>query len=145
MHPLFIITVTLSGGLSLHLPSSYKKKDSFSGDRLRAAPNRQCFYFAVTEKLRLSFFLSSTFFVIYFYFQGRGVVGSTSNILGFIKDQTKKAVGRGGRGGTAAVAEGPEKLSFVLGTESGMITSIVRAVQQELRAHPSQTQVYVCA
>lgn len=68
------------------------------------------------------------------HYQGRGVVGSTSNILNFIKDQTKKSVGRG-------VAGAGEKLSFVLGTESGMITSIVRAVQEELRANSNQTQV----
>lgn len=74
------------------------------------------------------------------------MVGSTSNILGFIKDQTRKAVGREGGAGVGAElgagsAAGGEKLSFVLGTESGMITSIVRAVQEELRADRNKTQV----
>ncbi|CAM9871540.1 unnamed protein product [Ectocarpus sp. 4 AP-2014] len=72
--------------------------------------------------------------------KGRGVVGSTSNILGFIKDQTRGAVARAGGAGEEAAGE---KLSFVLGTESGMITSIVRAVQEELRAHSNKTQVEI--
>lgn len=55
---------------------------------------------------------------------GRGVVGSTSNILGFIT----AAVDR------AADAGGPAHVPVVLGTESGMITSIVTQVQQKLRA-----------
>lgn len=71
------------------------------------------------------------------------MVGSTSNILNFIMDQTRKAVGREGAGAGDA-AGSSEKLSFVLGTESGMITSIVRAVQEELRAKSSNTQVCVC-
>ena len=51
--------------------------------------------------------------------QGRGVVGSTSNILDFIGDK---------------VTDAPEgTLQFVLGTEAGMITPIVRDVQQTLR------------
>ncbi|MEM9188339.1 MAG: quinolinate synthase NadA [Myxococcota bacterium] len=55
---------------------------------------------------------------------GRGVVGSTSNILSFITDQVK-------------ASDGAERLSFLLGTEAGMITSIVRAVRAELRARRS--------
>jgi quinolinate synthase len=54
---------------------------------------------------------------------GRGVVGSTSNILGFIGDKV----------GEAAAAGTGERLRFVLGTEAGMITSIVRRVQTILR------------
>lgn len=52
-----------------------------------------------------------------------GVVGSTSNILDFIATKVKCAL------------EQPfaDKLQFVLGTESGMITSIVRKVQAMLR------------
>lgn len=73
------------------------------------------------------------------------MVGSTSNILGFIKDQTRMAVGREGEDEQASGVGGDsgegEKLSFVLGTESGMITSIVRAVQEELRAERNKTQV----
>jgi quinolinate synthase len=57
---------------------------------------------------------------------GRGVVGSTSNILNFIKDKTLEAVKK----------QSTERLSFVLGTEAGMITAIVRGVQQTLRSEP---------
>jgi quinolinate synthase len=56
--------------------------------------------------------------------EGRGVVGSTSNILEFISAKV-----------AAAIAAGkPAQLRFILGTESGMITSIARRVQHELRA-----------
>ena len=56
--------------------------------------------------------------------QGRGVVGSTSNILDFI-----------GRHVDAALATPrPATVRVVLGTEAGMITSIVRKVQDKLRA-----------
>jgi len=51
--------------------------------------------------------------------KGRGVVGSTSDILGFIAGKVN--AGEGGR------------LRFVLGTEAGMITAIVRKVQGILR------------
>ena len=54
--------------------------------------------------------------------QGRGVVGSTSNILNFIKAKLAEATER----------EGAEVLRFVLGTESGMLTAIVRAVRDLL-------------
>lgn len=56
--------------------------------------------------------------------QGRGVVGSTSNILGFIAGKVDEAVAAGK----------PARPRFVLGTESGMITSIVGEVQRKLRA-----------
>jgi len=56
--------------------------------------------------------------------EGRGVVGSTSNILGFILDQVDAAV----------AADGPRVVPVVLGTEAGMVTSIVRKVQDRLRA-----------
>jgi len=56
--------------------------------------------------------------------RGMGVVGSTSNILDFIA------------GKVSAALEQPfgEKLQFVLGTEAGMITSIVRKVQGMLHS-----------
>jgi quinolinate synthase len=57
--------------------------------------------------------------------QDRGVVGSTADILRFIKRKVADAV-------TAGVAARPR---FVLGTEAGMITSIVRAVQSQLRVN----------
>ncbi|GMF18844.1 unnamed protein product [Phytophthora lilii] len=56
--------------------------------------------------------------------EGRGVVGSTSNILNFIKAKTAEAVKN----------QSGERLSFVLGTEAGMITAIVRGVQETLNA-----------
>ncbi|MCB9738229.1 MAG: quinolinate synthase NadA [Deltaproteobacteria bacterium] len=55
--------------------------------------------------------------------QGRGVVGSTSNILHFIEAQVAAR---------AADARDGEVLEVVLGTEAGMITPIVRSVQAML-------------
>jgi quinolinate synthase len=55
---------------------------------------------------------------------GRGVVGSTSNILDFIVREVERA-------STLPVTP---KLQFILGTESGMTTAIARKVQQQLRA-----------
>lgn len=51
-----------------------------------------------------------------------GVVGSTQNILDFISTKLKCALEQ----------PFPDKLQFILGTESGMITSIVRKVQAML-------------
>lgn len=50
--------------------------------------------------------------------RGMGVVGSTSNILDFIKERVEESLNR----------NVDEHLQFVLGTESGMITAIVAAV-----------------
>ena len=55
--------------------------------------------------------------------QGRGVVGSTSNILHFILDQVEGV----------SEEESNVYIPVVLGTESGMVTSIVRQVQQKLQ------------
>lgn len=57
--------------------------------------------------------------------RGMGVVGSTSNILDFIKEQVSQALQRGFE----------DRLQFVLGTESGMVTSIVGAVRKLLADH----------
>jgi quinolinate synthase len=54
--------------------------------------------------------------------QGRGVVGSTSNILDFVLGAVADAARR----------PGPQRISVVLGTESGMVTSIVARVQAAL-------------
>ena len=59
--------------------------------------------------------------------EGRGVVGSTSNILQFILDRVDAAI--------AAGDPQDEPISVILGTEAGMITSIVRAVQARLAQH----------
>ncbi len=56
--------------------------------------------------------------------QGRGVVGSTSDILGFILARLDEAL----------AADGPAHLPFVLGTEAGMITAIVKGVRAALVA-----------
>jgi quinolinate synthase len=53
---------------------------------------------------------------------GRGCVGSTSDILTFIESKVRDA----------ARTAGARRLRFVLGTESGMITSIVRRVESVL-------------
>lgn len=56
--------------------------------------------------------------------RGRGVVGSTSNILDFIAAKLAHSL----------ADPLPERLQFILGTESGMITSIVLKVQAMLAA-----------
>ncbi|KAB2609255.1 quinolinate synthase [Pyrus ussuriensis x Pyrus communis] len=56
--------------------------------------------------------------------RGMGVVGSTKNILDFIKQRIQEALDRNVN----------EQLQFVLGTESGMVTSIVAAVRSLLGA-----------
>lgn len=65
---------------------------------------------------------------------GRGVVGSTSNILSFIKEK-------------AAKHQGDDKpIEIVLGTESGMITSIVRSTQSVLeKDHPGVRVIFPVA
>ncbi|KZV34760.1 quinolinate synthase, chloroplastic-like [Dorcoceras hygrometricum] len=54
--------------------------------------------------------------------RGMGVVGSTQNILDFIKERVQEALNRNVN----------DHLQFVLGTESGMVTSIVSAVRKLL-------------
>lgn len=61
--------------------------------------------------------------------RGRGVVGSTSDILGYIRERVI-AAGEGG-------GEAHER--FVLGTEAGMVTAIVHQLRPILRAHPRVT------
>jgi len=59
--------------------------------------------------------------------RGMGVVGSTQNILDFINARTDEALARD---------QPAERLTFVLGTETGMVTSIVDALQRRLAAAP---------
>lgn len=54
--------------------------------------------------------------------RGMGVVGSTQNILDFIKQRVQEGLDRNVN----------DHLQFVLGTESGMVTSIVAAVRSLL-------------
>ena len=65
--------------------------------------------------------------------KGRGVVGSTSNILGFIASEVKEAVESGAT----------KRLRFILGTEAGMITSIVRKVQALLTEHDADVEAEI--
>ncbi|MGB5192072.1 MAG: quinolinate synthase NadA [Polyangiales bacterium] len=60
--------------------------------------------------------------------EGNGVVGSTSNILAFVLGKVDEAIARGE----------PSNLRFILGTEAGMITPIVRQVQDKLRDYASE-------
>lgn len=53
-----------------------------------------------------------------------GTVGSTKNILDFIEERVKESLAK----------DYPTNLRFVLGTETGMITSIVNLVQGMLRS-----------
>ena len=84
-----------------------------------------------------------------------GVVGSTSNILNFIERKVGEAAvaaaaaapssspaggGDGGGGGVprrggARRGKKRRRLQFILGTEAGMVTSIVRSVQDILESH----------
>jgi len=65
--------------------------------------------------------------------RGRGTVGSTSNILGFIARKVADAV-EAGR---------PARLPFVLGTEAGMITAIVRKTQALLRERGTSVEAEI--
>ncbi len=60
--------------------------------------------------------------------EGNGVVGSTSNILAFVLGKVDEAIARGET----------SNLRFILGTEAGMITPIVRQVQDKLRDYASE-------
>ncbi|XP_021286164.1 quinolinate synthase, chloroplastic [Herrania umbratica] len=59
--------------------------------------------------------------------RGMGVVGSTQNILDFIKQRVQEALDR----------NVDDHLQFVLGTESGMVTAIVAAVRSLLDSSKS--------
>lgn len=62
--------------------------------------------------------------------EGRGVVGSTKNILDHIVARVDAAISAGQSG----------RLRFVLGTEAGMVTAIVRAIRQRLHEHASERE-----
>eukprot|EP00238_Polyblepharides_amylifera_P001044 CAMPEP_0196572562 /NCGR_PEP_ID=MMETSP1081-20130531/2593_1 /TAXON_ID=36882 /ORGANISM="Pyramimonas amylifera, Strain CCMP720" /LENGTH=631 /DNA_ID=CAMNT_0041889921 /DNA_START=521 /DNA_END=2416 /DNA_ORIENTATION=- len=69
--------------------------------------------------------------------RGMGTVGSTKNILDFISDRLSEALDRGARSGER------ERLRFVLGTEAGMITSIVNKVKDMLAGQQDLVEVEV--
>ncbi len=58
--------------------------------------------------------------------RGRGVVGSTADILRHVLARVDEAVARGST----------ERLRFVLGTEAGMVTAIVRGLRDRLARDP---------
>lgn len=66
--------------------------------------------------------------------KGNGVVGSTSNILGFIASKVEEAANQEGEG---------QRLRFILGTEAGMITAIVRKVQRILDESAAPIEVEI--
>lgn len=68
--------------------------------------------------------------------QGRGVVGSTSDILYFITKKVQEAASAPSTGN--ANSSEKQRLRFVLGTEAGMVTSIVQSVQGILAATGTQ-------
>jgi quinolinate synthase len=61
--------------------------------------------------------------------QDEGVVGSTSNILNFIERKVEEAAKNTTDSSTTSEKK---RLKFILGTEAGMVTSIVRSVQNIL-------------
>ncbi|XP_010555512.1 PREDICTED: quinolinate synthase, chloroplastic [Tarenaya hassleriana] len=65
--------------------------------------------------------------------RGMGVVGSTQNILDFIRQRVQEALDR----------NTDDHLQFVLGTESGMVTSIVSTVRNLLSSAQSKVKVEV--
>lgn len=66
--------------------------------------------------------------------KGNGVVGSTSNILGFIASKVEEAANQEGEG---------QRLRFILGTEAGMITAIVRKAQRILDESAAPIEVEI--
>eukprot|EP00980_Cylindrotheca_fusiformis_P019825 scaffold6966_cov112-Cylindrotheca_fusiformis.AAC.3 len=65
-----------------------------------------------------------------------GVVGSTSDILNFITRKVKEAATTVDKGYV-----GTRRLKFVLGTEAGMVTSIVQKVQDILQSSSNKSRV----
>lgn len=59
--------------------------------------------------------------------RGAGIVGSTQNILDYIKQRVQKALD----------TDFDNHLQFLLGTESGMVTSIVAEIRKILRSASS--------
>lgn len=66
--------------------------------------------------------------------ENKGVVGSTSDILKFISNTVQKHA-------TSTTAS--KRIQFVLGTEAGMVTSIVRSVQDILKQNNNNIQAEI--
>jgi len=75
---------------------------------------------------------------------GRGVVGSTKNILDHITGQLDAALTEAAKTDSLSSAA-PRRLRFVLGTEAGMVTAIVRALRERLAAaaKPSAVEIEI--
>ena len=71
--------------------------------------------------------------------EDQGVVGSTSDILNFISGKVKDAVKEETEAGNNSASASKRRLRFILGTEAGMVTSIVKSVQDILEASKSST------
>uniref|UniRef100_A0A7S3VE79 quinolinate synthase n=1 Tax=Chaetoceros debilis TaxID=122233 RepID=A0A7S3VE79_9STRA len=71
----------------------------------------------------------------------KGVVGSTSDILKFISGKVSLAVEEEAASASAGATPSGDnrRLKFILGTEAGMVTSIVKSVQDILAAAGSKT------
>ena len=69
--------------------------------------------------------------------EDKGVVGSTSDILNFITRKVKDASEQSGAGSNK------QRLKFVLGTEAGMVTSIVQNVQNILQETGSAVEAEI--
>ena len=69
---------------------------------------------------------------------GKGVVGSTADILNFIKQKVNEAAAA-----NSTTTGSQDRLRFILGTEAGMVTSIVRAVQDILESTNSQLEAEI--
>lgn len=71
-----------------------------------------------------------------------GVVGSTSNILNFIEQKVEEAAKRmtttDSKPAVGVDSDEKTRLKFILGTEAGMVTSIVRSVQDILDSNACQ-------
>jgi quinolinate synthase len=64
----------------------------------------------------------------------RGVVGSTSDILKFIAAKVRAAAEQSESSKSTTTKPPVQRLKFILGTEAGMVTSIVQAVQDILES-----------
>lgn len=67
---------------------------------------------------------------------GRGVVGSTSNILDYIAAQVTRA-------GQESGDRSPARLQFILGTEAGMVTAIVHKLREVLATLPRPVEAEI--
>ena len=65
--------------------------------------------------------------------QDKGVVGSTSDILNFITRKVEEAAKSSNSSSSSTTTTTKQRLRFVLGTEAGMVTSIVQNVQSILQ------------